>query len=290
MSVSDVKRQSVGQSSPSATVGVEHVDGLPEQNLKLWVLPLDSFIVTRLQTTKEAYLHALLSQKCLTSHGFAHHVPAPDLSGGGRSREGFGYNFDVSVASAHGYHPPFEQKSEDEAWSEYINRSMSDAELSALDRCVRDTVNDTKVPKYDNDMLNYATNLARATMVKSAQDPRVATAAQAWRKCMLPRGIDDLPMDPHQMPTPSMIARYGWHGATVIDSSVPLTSREVTDAVADAKCRDSAGYERALYAAEWDGQVSLLQSNRAQLDAMGARIIKTNAAIIEQTTRALSGE
>lgn len=253
---------------------------LPEQNRTLWVMPLDQYMVTQSQVKREAYLHALLSQSCISEQGFEHTVPSPNLS----DDSGFGVRnrFDPGVASEFGYHSPVVVTDADDAWTEYTRRPMSDDELQALDGCVRDVMADSSVPKWTSKDLDYAPGIAQAAVLGAVEDATVSSAAEKWIECMAPLGISDLPASPSEMPSESMRASYGWATFAEVDSTPPITPAEIADAEFDAGCRETSGYSEALYQAEWSRQVELLKSNEAALEDLYSTITETDAAMIEQ--------
>ncbi|PRB17262.1 hypothetical protein CQ042_05530 [Microbacterium sp. MYb62] len=260
---------------------------LPEQNQALWVMPLDQYMVSQVQIKREAYLHALISQECLTGQGFEQTVPSPDLTDDG-TESSVRNRFDEGVAAKFGYHLPAESSPADDVWFAYTRRPMSDTELAALDGCVRDLMADEDVPKWGPRTLDYSPGIAQAAILGAREDPTVADSAKEWAACMAPLGVSDLPSTPASMPSESMKARYGWANFSEVDSSPPLTSAEISDAVADARCRESSGYSAALYQAEWSRQVDLLQSNAAALEDLRKEISATDAEMIERVATLVS--
>lgn len=252
---------------------------LPDKNRSLWVMPLDAYFVSEVDLKKEAYLHALYSQECLSDQGFHHEVPALEFAA---SESTVVRNwFDETVASEFGYHSPISSSPSDEAWVEYTQRPISDDELAVLDQCVHDVVDNPDVPKWTPKLLNYAGTFGSAAITGASEDPQVAAAAERWRTCMKPIGIEDLPSSPNGMPTDSMRQRYGW-ADTAADSAPPLTPDEIADAVEDAKCQESSGYSESIYDAEWERQVSLLEENYESFVSVGEDIKEVRQEISER--------
>lgn len=94
-------------------------------------------------------------------------------------------------------------------------------------------------------------------------DSGVASAATGWQKCMSPVGIIDLPSNPHDMPSPSVVTPGSRgtdaQGNQVSNGAVGASARERQVAVADATCRAQVGFDAAELAAR----------ARAELTAIG---------------------
>lgn len=103
----------------------------------------------------------------------------------------------------------------------------------------------------------------------------VEDAAQAWRVCMEPVGVIDLPADPSEMPTESVFD-YSTAGASGVFTEMPLTAATQAErdvAVADARCRTESGYTDAVHQARSQGE----------LEAIGADIEGFEAARVAYT-------
>ncbi|WP_336250443.1 hypothetical protein [Stomatohabitans albus] len=101
--------------------------------------------------------------------------------------------------------------------------------------------------------------------------PAIDTARDAWRACMQPRGIPDLPDYPELMPPPSV--RQSWLGRDVDRSEEPPYQAEEIDlAVFDARCRDSSGYHRARYDTAWGLLQAHVTNHQPEMDRHYQRI------------------
>jgi hypothetical protein len=109
----------------------------------------------------------------------------------------------------------------------------------------------------------------------------VKDTAAAWRECMAPKGVEDLPADPSLMPSDSLSQRFGLSNTPDAGQEVTVTATEKDLAVFDAQCRESSGYEEARYTAEWGRQVTLLEQNGPALNEVRDKIQKTDTAISE---------
>jgi len=87
-------------------------------------------------------------------------------------------------------------------------------------------------------------------------DPAVQAAAEAWRECMDPAGVIDLPADPFDMPTGSVQGTGG----------VP-TDRQREVAVMDVGCREQADYDGAVLRARAQAELVAIGRDLEGFDA-----------------------
>lgn len=109
-------------------------------------------------------------------------------------------------------------------------------------------------------------------------DAAVQEALTAWRTCMAPLGIVDLPDDPNEMPPPSVT---GTRDESTTDSAngLPLTEREREVAVADAACHESSGLNRATHAARATAELRMIGQNLDAFDAVRAEYEEYDAGV-----------
>jgi hypothetical protein len=123
------------------------------------------------------------------------------------------------------------------------------------------------------------------------QDPTVKKAAASWKRCITAAGYDVSISAPvgdegDQMPTRKLGIELGFYappptkfptnGGTYGDTEVDpdtagprkTTPAEIELAVADATCRDSSGWTKAYYDAQWDAEVRVVQKHADQLKTM----------------------
>lgn len=252
---------------------------LPEQNLTRWTMPLDQYMVNTVQSQRESYATALLTQECLDEQGFVNQVPAMSFVD---DPDDLGIRdvFTPEAVAVTGYHSAGVLREQDPAWSAYTRRAMSDAEATAVDGCVRGLLDDGFV-RYENQVLNFASGLAQSAYSGSLQDPDVKATATAWRECMAPKGIEDLPADPSGMPSESLSARFGLAATPDAGQTITVTQEEIELAVFDAQCRQSSGYEQARYDAEWSRQVTLLSENLTALEDVKSQIADIDRSLSE---------
>lgn len=255
---------------------------LPAQDRQTWAMPLDGYVLTAGQLKRESYLHALISQRCISEQGFHHTVPSPNLTDEAQMLS-TGAEFTEARAASDGYRMLAQApNAADDAWAAYTQRPMSQDELSALDGCVRNLMADDSVPKWEPHLMEYAVNMGSAAVMGAFEDTAVKDSEARWVNCMSAVGIDDLPTKPSEMPTVGMMARYGAQGEIGADPSRQVPAVEKSDAVQDALCRESSGYNETLYQAAWDRQVGLLEANYDSFVAVGAEIEEVNRKMIEQ--------
>lgn len=252
---------------------------LPAQNLARWTMPLDQYMVTAAQSRRESYAIAVLTQECLDQHGFRNQIPSMSIVDDPDDL-GIRDAFTPEVVAQFGYHSAGVMRQKDPAWRAYTTRPMSDAESAAQDQCLTGLLDDGFV-RYENQVLNFASGLAQSAFAGSLQDPEVKKTAAAWRACMAPKGIEDLADDPSGMPTESLSRRFGLTATPDAGQTVEATPEEITLAVFDAKCRQSSGYERARYEAEWSRQVTLLAENLTALEDVKSRITDIDRSLRE---------
>lgn len=99
----------------------------------------------------------------------------------------------------------------------------------------------------------------------------VAEAEDAWRECMEPEGVVDLPESPEEMPSDSLSGNEQTEdGMQVDDTEVDLTEKERDIAIADAKCRSEAGYDDAVFKAEAEGELEAIGKDIETFEAARA--------------------
>lgn len=252
---------------------------LPKQNIARWVMPLDQYMVTRVQSQRESYATTLLTQECLNQKGYVHEVPAMSFVDDPDDR-GIRDVFTPDVVSKYGYHSPSLLRPQDRAWQAYTGRAMSDEEAAAVDGCIHSLL-DAGFVRYENQVLNFASGLAQSAYTGALQDPKVKKVAKAWQECMAPKGVADLPDDPSGMPSTSLSTRFGLSHVPEAGTALTVTQDEIALAVFDAQCRKSSGYEQARYNAEWSRQVTLMSENITALEDVKLKITEIDKSLSE---------
>lgn len=217
-------------------------------------MPLDGYSPTI--SRKPDYAMALLEQPCMERRGFKRPVPWQDTT---KLDAPLRSVFTTDVAAHAGYHtsgvslPPH-----DDAWTSFANATLSPSAQAALDSCIAEAYKELPLPGPSE---NLAFGLASAAYDRAMTSNTVKSAGQRWKSCMRPYGVIDLPDDPVEMPSPSLAKKFDLGG------SASPSAEELKIAVADVGCRESSGWAKASYDAEWNAQVAILEKNQNQLEA-----------------------
>lgn len=92
---------------------------------------------------------------------------------------------------------------------------------------------------------------------------QVKKVAAAWKTCMGPVGVVDLPANPHDMPSPS-VAGTANVGAK---AGVP-SAREKEVALKDAECRESTGFTKTEFRVAADAQLRAIGKDTERFNAV----------------------
>lgn len=236
---------------------------LPEKNTDLWVMPLDQYVLSTTDTISRDYAENLLISPCMAKEGYDFPVPWRNLD----ALQGPSFNaagvrlFTVELASKYGYEIAPNLDPSAAAWKEIVANAptMSDDEQAVFSSCLAGSRKTVHLPP---DYVQTANTFSNDAITNAEQTAGVKSTISAWKTCMRPQGISDLPDSPLQMPPPSLSDEYGLDQD---GGGGDASAEEVAMAVADAKCQASSGYRQALYDAEWDLQVQTLRSNADDL-------------------------
>lgn len=244
---------------------------LPQKNEAQWTLPLDQYQSPLVDTVIDA--EQLLIQSCMQDAGFNWSVLVTSVDG----RPGESWNpvhrklFNADLAEKYGYSNSHELAlSTDDAqrWADYeeANRTVGGSAQGQVTKCMgsaRRQIGETGTRSpYD-----LAEQLANVAFADARDVPSVKEADSAWQKCMASAGVPDLPNSPMEMPSASVSAlRPSVDGAVGPDGTVSVPDEERRVAVADAKCRETTGYSKSLYDAEWEAQVNVMQDRGDDLE------------------------
>ena len=103
-------------------------------------------------------------------------------------------------------------------------------------------------------------------------NPDVKAAAAAWRECMAPLGIPDLPDVPG---TPaSVLERFGLGGGDNVNALdvASLSTEEIDVAVHQAQCVQDSGYGTLTYGLAWMEDEALIKAHASEYAAVYATI------------------
>lgn len=265
-------------SSCSASGSSGKVDhGAFHPNENRFATPIDDYQVTASDQSGDTYDYAtkLLIANCMTARGYHIDVPNP----ANFIPAGYRISIPLSVkrAERYGYHVgPARGGAETQV------RDLRPIELKAYTAC---STRASSQIGLDLNLDNDVAALSSAADDAVQTDDKVKAAARKWRKCMLPLGIPDLPAEPvlGAMPTDSQHQKF-W--PTGKPESVPTNPDEVRQAVFDAKCRQTSGWDNIYYQATIDHQFALMDqhadlvakalSQKQRVDARIATILRSN--------------
>ncbi len=267
------------QHSPSASSASSSGRiSLPSKNLEQDTLPLNKFMLG--DTKNSDYAENLLIEPCMVKAGFDWNVPWRDV----HSNDGPSWNdahvrvFTLALAKQWGYRLAPSPDTSLTALRSFQREkaTISDAEKVALTSCLSKARKELPILPGS---AQRATAFAQAAYQGALKDKSVVSAAAAWKKCMIPAGISDLPDLPTRMPSDSIVSRFGIR-FEVSNIAPQVSQAEITLATTDFECRDKAGYEQALYDAQWSRQAILLADNADELNRVAAEISKNASAVM----------
>jgi uncharacterized membrane protein len=254
---------------------------LPEKNLAAWTMPLDQYVYTTDFALGSDYAENLLVSPCMEKQGYSFPVPFLNLDAlhGPSFNDAGARLFNLDLAQKFGYHVAPNPDPGAQQWKQIIATApkMSDAEFAVFSQCLKDARKQVHLLPQS---AQAASSYANDAMSRATTDGGVVAAAKAWRECMQPVGVSDLPDSPLDMPSASLSQQFGLNTDGGTDT---ITEDEIRIASADAQCQDDTGYRKQLYEATWKDQVETLQSNADDLkrsyDAIQKHRIEVAAVI-----------
>jgi hypothetical protein len=257
---------------------------LPDKSIATWSMPTDPYVED--DNMNDGYALDLLVSACLAESGESYRVawqPAgkdsdPTTNPAGRRI------FTEPVAREYGYHrarifdlPGFEGA------KERFEAGTAGVDFEEVAECRKSQ--EKRFPLLASDITPLGRQLGDQAYQAAAKDRRVLDAAMRWRDCMKPQGIADLPAGPEDMPTDSMDKKMGiYDNSDSAERSYP-SEEEVEAAVADATCRDTTGYDKTLYDAEWNRQLDLVKENADELTRVRGQLEEHYAFINETISK-----
>ncbi|MGY1745045.1 hypothetical protein [Blastococcus sp. SYSU D00695] len=109
----------------------------------------------------------------------------------------------------------------------------------------------------------------------------VRAAEEAWRACMAPAAIADLPASPNEMPPVSVVPRLSEQEQDRPAGSVVPSAREQEVAVADARCRAEADVDGAELRARAGGELAAIGRDVEAFEAVRAEYREYDARITQ---------
>ncbi len=296
-----------GCSTPSAVAPAGHsasVSDLPEKDIANWVMPMDPYSTATLENLSN-YAENRRMETCLSREGFSWPIPAEPTDDASylafpKNKSNFPV-LTVDVARQYGYTALYTPgPTRDLQAHVKLNRIAEstpglDTTLQACREESRKTFDISRV----SDVSDTAGMWMYEEAKKIPQDPAVKKASASWKKCITAAGYDvsiSAPVgdESEGMPTHKLGVELGFYapppsmrpqptegpirtyGDTEVDPDTAgprrSTPAEIELAVADATCRDSSGWTKAYYDAQWDAEVRVVQNHADQLKTMKADI------------------
>ncbi|MFD6697651.1 MULTISPECIES: hypothetical protein [unclassified Microbacterium] len=287
----------IGQ-KPASTAGV--VSDLPEKDITRWVMPLDEYSAASLVRLVN-YAENRRMETCLSKDGFSWPIPVEPTDDA--SYLAFPKNMSafpeltVEIARQYGYTANYMPGPEPDPRSfERLNRiGASTPGLDTTLLACRDESRKTFDGLKAGDIFNTTGMWMYEETEKVPQDLVVKKAAATWKRCITAAGYDVSISAPvgdegEQMPTQKLGIELGFYappptkfptgGGTYGDTEVDpdtagprkSTPAEIELAVADATCRDSSGWTKAYYDAQWNAEFRVVLKHADQLKKMKADI------------------
>lgn len=252
---------------------------LPDKDIDSWTLPLDPFLLSEEQMKKADYASAIKTTECAAKQGVGRPVPYIDFDGVYGNDAAVRTWFDKKIAQKRGYHTASELPRPGlKAWDEYAPTGDTQESQKAYENCSKKLGEENGLPRYSNRVMNFTSDLAAAAYSGASSDPDVTAAVTGWKKCMAPKGIADLPDNPLNMPSPSLIKKFNLQPGKDAARTAP-TAPEIDMATFDAECRESSGYHQKFYEALWAREASLRKDNASALAEIKDQIDKTDQKI-----------
>ena len=297
---SSTEGASYGAVEPSSSSGGENSLGVTK-DISTWALPFDMIFDQELSRLQVHLVH-VWTDECMLKHGFPDYeilssvdVPYPETN-----PHGFSALFNSVIAQKYGYRkapdPGYRYSSggvenRDRSYFEDKSQAFKDQMYA----CVNEATVREKgpVPTGEPPMSkpgSYESELNQ--FVVSSSDPALAAQAKAWVECMAPQGISDLPSAPwtlqnYKAMPESLRERWDWW--PLGDASAD----EIQVATFDAGCRESSGWNQALYDLTWDRQVAFIAAHHAdvqrELDVQAAEKVRLRDLLSQATNGAEGG-
>lgn len=207
---------------------------LPDKNRAAWTMPLDQYVYTTDFALGSDYAENLLVSPCMERKGYSFPVPFLNLDAlHGPSFNDVGARlFNLELAQQYGYHVAPNPDPGAQEWRHIIATSprMSDAEFAVFTECLADARKQVHLLPQS---AQAASTYSNDAMSRATTDSGVVAAARAWKKCMRPTGISDLPDTPREMPSASLSRQFGLNtdGARLRSPRMRFASLRQTPAV-----------------------------------------------------------
>jgi hypothetical protein len=260
LAISTVTACTPATGSPSKALDPEAVASRYGYDLGTATLSPVFAIVPEYKNPNDGYARDLLASKCLNGV-VEYRAVKPGTVDQPIDDRTHQISFNEQIAAQFGYPQLRMPQPVDSAVPE--NVTIDDAMMAKMRECGAQT--DKRLGAVPERMLSGVEEAGWEAVAGSQQ---VRDAAEAWRTCMEPVGVVDLPVDPSQMPTPSVVSpQKDAQGNEADTASIPLSDREREVAVADARCRAQVDYDGAVLRARADAELVAIGRDVEGFDA-----------------------
>lgn len=287
---------------PAGTTATAPTSDLPAKDIAHWTMPMDPYSTVMLEHLSN-YAENRRMETCLSKEGFSWPIPVeptddasylvfpknkssfPALTMEIAKQFGYTANYMPGIWLEDGYQSftKLNRIAESSPGFEPVFQACLDESRKTFDVIkVSDISRTSGMWMYENSK-------------KVPQDPAVQKAAASWKECIAAAGYDVSLSAPvgdegEWMPTQKLGIELGFfapppsefptngrtYGDTEVDPDTAgprkTTPAEIELAVADATCRDSSGWTKTYYDAQWDAEVRVVQKHADQLKMMKADI------------------
>ncbi len=251
-----------------------------------WTLPTDPYFGHR-ATSLYSQADGLVTKACMDAAGFPQYQAYYDASrpqAETLAGDGISHRFSEDLAAKYGYRDAPDPQHLPTPGNGYEDQSQEFH--NAWDTCMAEAVKGVPAdPDYtpppamtEAELEQYARDQAKTVdsqlnrLTVDTSTGALPGAVAAWRECMAPLGIVDLPNEPFEIGMAglpdSLRAQWAWSPAGAPSED------EIRVASFDAACRRSSGWFDALYEAEWDLRAQFVADHA---DELAARMEKNHA-------------
>ncbi|MGO4680504.1 hypothetical protein [Microbacterium sp. 2MCAF23] len=294
---------SVTGPKPAGTTATAPTSDLPAKDIAHWGMPMDPYSSAVLVHLSN-YTENRRMETCLSKDGFTWPIPVEPTDDASylvfpKNKSSFPA-LTVEIAQQFGYTanymPGIWLEDGHQTFTKLNRIAESSPGFEPVFRACLDESRKTFDVQRISDIYNTTSMWEYEESKGVPQDPEVKKAAASWKQCITAAGYDVSLSAPvgdegEQMPTQKLGIELGFfapppsefptgggtYGDTEVDpDSDPgprrSTPAEIELAVADATCRDSSGWTKAYYDAQWDAEVRVVQKHADQLKTMKADI------------------
>ncbi|WP_417554400.1 hypothetical protein [Microbacterium sp.] len=277
---------------------------LPKKDIAKWVMPLDEYWSAGTDSLS-SYASNLLVSECLKTEYIDWQIPWQSTDPSSylaptANMSGF-QHLTVEAAREYGYRAPVAPGGMGAPTAEELKQRKQFLTLAAstpgFDAIINVCIKDAR-KQFDEaestQIVNTMNGWVRDSWEKAEQNAAVKQTGTIWQKCLNDAGYAvDLaaPIDDGAdgtMPSRTLLQTLGipprWQSGDGAPEN-PLTQGEIELAVADATCRESSGWSKAIYDAMWVAQTKTVTEHADELVRLrerGDALLKSALQIIAE--------